>query len=123
MKDFFPAKTLHLLIEQAWLVETITKLGSGYLTHLAYQEGQVDPEVLTEIRNQSLGNDVLGEIIYSCGNSDRRVAVVEVAKVNDFQDFIRFDLRLLGVIPFIRDGLKEIQSRYLCYYHKNEHPA
>lgn len=117
MKDFFPDKTLHLLIEKAWLVDTITKLGSGYLTHLSYQEGRIDPEVLTEIRNQSLGNGVLGEIIHSCGNSGHRVAMVEVAKVNDFQDFIRFDLRLLGVIPFIRDGLIKIESRYSCYYH------
>lgn len=119
MKDRFPPKTLHLLIQKAWLVESITSLGSGYLIHLAYKESQIDPEVLADIRSQSLGEDGLGEIIHVGESSNRRVAEVEVVKVNDYQNFIRFDLRLLSVTPFIRDGFEDIQTNYLCYYKKN----
>lgn len=110
-----PPKTLQMLIKETWLVESIKNLGGGYFTHLAYQTNDIDPEVRSDIQNPNF-KGVLGEIIKLNGNSHRRIAVVEVNKINDFNSFIRFDLRLLGVTPFIKELPTVIKSNYLCYY-------
>ncbi len=117
MKAHQPPKTLRLLIEKKWLVETITGLGSGYLTHLSYQNEVIDPEVLQIIKNKQFEDKVLGEIIFRDQKDYLRIAEAEVIEVNDFQSFIRFDLRLLEVVPFIRGKVQNYNSNYLCYLH------
>ena len=119
MKETQAPKTLLMLIKKKWLVEAITSLGSGYLTHLAYQNESIDPAVLADIKTNQWVAKVLGEIIFQDQSINHRVAEVEVIEVNDFDTFIRFDLRLLEVIPFVRGKWTEPESSYLCYYQKN----
>ena len=76
MMDIHPPKTLQMLIKEAWLVDSIKNLGSGYLTHLAYQTDDIDPQVRNDIQNPNFSG-VLGEIIKLDQTSNRRVAVVE----------------------------------------------
>lgn len=118
MKLSLPPKTLQMVIINQWLVDSITSLGSGYLIHLTYPNDVIDPEVLLDIRNQCLENRVLGEIIFLGADVNQRIAEVEVAEANDFKTFIRFDLRLLEVTPFIRNRLSDQQSAYQCSYVK-----
>jgi len=115
MMSMHPPKTLQMLIKETWLVESIKNLGGGYFTHLAYQIDDIDPEVRSDIQNPNF-TGVLGEIIKLNENSQRQIAVAEVNKINDFKNFIRFDLRLLGVAPFIKELPSIIKSNYLCYY-------
>jgi hypothetical protein len=122
MKETQTPKTLLMLVKKKWLVETITGLGSGYITHLAYQNEFIDPKVLVDIKSNQWGEKVLGEIIFQDQNTNRRVAEVEVIEVNDFDAFIRFDLRLLEVSPFIRSKWTNPESSYLCYYYQ-KNPA
>lgn len=110
-----PPKTLQMIIQEAWLVESIKNLGSGYCTHLAYSIHDIDPVVRRDIQNPGI-QGVLGEIVKLDKTSGRRVAVVEVIKTNNFHSFIRFDLRLLEIIPFIKAFSTEISSKYRCYY-------
>ncbi|MGE5582720.1 MAG: hypothetical protein ACM3X9_09300 [Bacillota bacterium] len=111
-----PPKTLLMLVTQKWLVEMITSLGSGYLTHLAYKNDSIEPKVLDDIQNKQLEGKVLGEIIFQDQREYHRVAEVEIAVVNDFETFIRFDLRLLEVSPFVRGKIANPGSGYLCFY-------
>ena len=110
-----PPKTLQMLIKEDWLVDSITNLGGGYFTHLSYQAADIDPKVLSDILHPDF-RGVFGEIIKLRPQDNRRIAVVEVSKTNDFKAFIRFDLRLLEVVPYIKDYLVAIQPDYLCYY-------
>lgn len=110
-----PPKTLQMLIKETWLVESIKNLGSGYCTHLAYAVNNIDPQVLGDIQNSGI-QGVLGEIIKLDTNSNQRVAMVEVIRTNDFLSFIRFDLRLLEIVPFIKEVPVEIKPYYLCCY-------
>ncbi|TCL76369.1 hypothetical protein EDC14_1002128 [Hydrogenispora ethanolica] len=112
-------KTLHLLIKSQWLVDSITSLGSGYLIHLVYQNSEIAPDLCAEIKEGRFQEGVLGEIIHFKPGMKRRVAMVEIDKVNDFQNFIRFDLRILEVVPFLRDGIGDADQGYLCYYYGN----
>lgn len=110
-----PPKTLQMVIKEKWLVESIKNLGSGYCTHLTYSINDIDPEVRGDI--QILGiQGVLGEITKLDPVSNQRVALVEVNRINDFHSYIRFDLRLLEITPFIKALPVEIKSNYLCYY-------
>lgn len=111
-----PPKTLQLLIRNEWLVESLTSLGSGYITHLVYPKVDIDPAVLKDLTNHVLGEGVLGEVGYIGRHPNRKVAEVEIFAINDYQSFTRFDLRLLEVGPFIRDGIMVHNSKYLCYY-------
>ena len=108
-------QTLQLLIKKKWLADSIIGLGSGYLTHLTYQTKDVAPEVLEDYHEMRSG-EVYGEIIWVWDEVNRRVAEAEVSSINDFGSFIRFDLRLLEVVPFIRDGAVHVRNDYLCYY-------
>ncbi|HEX7713461.1 MAG TPA: hypothetical protein VF531_05520 [Bacillota bacterium] len=108
-------QTLQLLIKKKWLADSIIGLGSGYLTHLTYQTKDVAPEVLEDYHEMRSG-EVYGEIIWVGDEVNRRVAEAEVSSINDFGSFIRFDLRLLEVVPFIRDGAVHVRNDYLCYY-------
>ncbi len=109
-------KTLHLLIQNQWLVDSVTSLGSGYLIHLVYQDSEIAPDLLAEIKAGRFQIGVLGEIVQIDKGKKRRVAMVEVSKVNDYQNFVRWDLRILVVHPFVRDGVATSGERYLCYY-------
>ncbi len=108
-------KTLHLLIKSQWLVDSITSLGSGYLIHLVYQNSDIAPDLRVEIAGGRFREGVLGEIIHFRPDVKRRVAMVEVNQVNVFQNFVRFDLRILEIIPFLRDGIGDADQGYLCY--------
>lgn len=116
MSDSQTPKTLLMIVKKQWLVDSITGLGSGYLTHLTYQNEYIDSAVLADIKmNQGLSK-VLGEVIFQYQNSNQRIAEVEIIEVNDFNTFIRFDFRLLEVHPFIRGKCELSDSKYLCYY-------
>ncbi|HBF36035.1 MAG TPA: hypothetical protein DDW50_01800 [Firmicutes bacterium] len=119
MVDIQTPKTLLMVVKKQWLVESITSLGSGYLTHLTYQNEFIDPAVLADIRSNQGFSKVLGEIIFLDQNSNQPIAEVEMAEVNDFNTFIRFDFRLLEVSPFIRRKCKLLASNYLCYYQQS----
>jgi hypothetical protein len=116
MMAIHPPKTLQMVIKENWLVESIKNLGSGYYTHLVYSIHDIDPEVRGDIEDPGI-RGVLGEIIKLDRASSRRVAVAEVNQVNDFHSFIRFDLRLLEITPFIKELSREIKPSYLCYYY------
>ena len=118
MIDKQTPKTLLMLVRKKWLVESITSLGSGYLTHLAYKNEFIDPAVLADIKNNQWVPKVLGEIIFQDKGTNQRIAEVEVIEVNDFDTFIRFDLRLLEVSPFVKGKWPDPGSSYLCYYKK-----
>jgi hypothetical protein len=119
MQNEHTPKTLLMKVKKQWLVESITSLGSGYLTHLAYQNECIDPAVLGDIRSDQSKLKVLGEIIFQDQNSSHRIAEVEIIEVNDFTNFIRFDLRILEVSPFLRGKWIDSGSNYLCYYQKH----
>ena len=114
-----PQKTLHLVIMNHWLVESINDLGSGNLIHLVYQNDRIAPEVLADIKDEDFGEGLLVEIISQELQTGHRVAVAEIFKCHDFKSFFRFDLRLLEVGVFVRDGIVKLASDYLCYYHYN----
>lgn len=116
MRNSYSPKTLQMIVKNEWVVESITSLGSGYLAHLAYQYSEIDPEVLEDIQNQNLDEGSLGEIIHLGAKGNRRVAKVEIYKVNDFQSYLRFDFRLLEVKPFLRNGYTSLPSQYMCFY-------
>jgi hypothetical protein len=118
MKETQAPKTLLMLVKKQWLVESITGLGSGYLTHLAYRNELIDPAVLADIKNKQWIPKVLGEIVFKNQDISQRIAEVEIMEVNDFDTFVRFDLRLLEVSPFIRRKWTDSGSNYLCYYQR-----
>lgn len=119
MKGVYPLKTLHMIVKNEWLVDSIVCLGSGFTSHLAYQNREIEPEVLSDIRTNRFGEEQLGEVIHLSSKGGHRIAKVEIAKANDFETFIRFDFRLLEVRPFLRNGLIAMAPQYLCYYGKN----
>lgn len=119
MSAAYRPKTLQFLIKNQWLVDSILGLGSGYQIHLVYLNTEIAPEVRSEISGGRIQEGVLGEIVYQGPEERRRVAAVEVTRVNDFESFVRFDLRLLEVTPFLRDGTGESSNGYLCYYLAN----
>ncbi|HPT86259.1 MAG TPA: hypothetical protein PL004_00190 [Bacillota bacterium] len=119
MKGVYPLKTLQMIIRNEWLVDSIVSLGSGFTSHLAYQNKDIEPEVLDDIRANRFGEEQLGEVIHLSPIGGRRIAKVEIAKANDFETFVRFDFRLLEVRPFLRNGLIAMEPQYLCYYGKN----
>jgi hypothetical protein len=110
------AKTLQMLVENEWAVDSISSLGGGYYSFLVYQDREIDPEVLTDIRSQRIGSDTLGEIIQAQQNSGRRVATVAIKTINDFNDFIRLDFMILNVIPFLRGRCRPCPAGYQCFY-------
>jgi hypothetical protein len=116
MKGAQTPKTLLMTIQKQWLVDNITSLGSGYLTYLVYQNEQIEPQVLNDIHNKQLNEKVLGEIVFQDQQGNRRIAEAELVEANNFQTFIRFDLRLLEVVPFTRGKRVVLESNFLCYY-------
>ena len=116
MRDLLSPKTLQMTVKNEWVVESITSLGSGYLAHLAYQYCEIGPDVIEDIQNHRLEEGTLGEIIHLGEKGNRRIAKVEIYKINDFQSYIRFDFRLLEVKPFLRNGYTNLPSEYLCFY-------
>lgn len=119
MKGYNPPETLQLLVKNQWLVESITSLGSGYLSYLTYLSSDIEPEVLIAIQQQQLAGGSLGEVIKIGPAQNRRIAEVELNEIHNFDSFIRFDFRILEVIPFLRDGIVSHQTDYLCYFKKN----
>ena len=114
------SKTLQMLVWKDWLVDAIIKLGSGYSTHLSYQYSEIEPEVLADVHNSTLGSGVLGDVIYQGKDSACPLALAEIFKVNDFNDSIRFDFRLLSVNPYLRNRTVRRNPNYACYYKPEE---
>ncbi len=119
MKNSYSPKTLHLLIKANWLVDSITNLGGGYVIYLDYQNFEIDPEVLKDIKYQRCGEGVLGEIIQLRPKKNRPVATFEVSKINGREPGYRFELRILEVAPYIRKISVDCGSNYLCHYSEN----
>lgn len=118
MKSGHPRKTLHMIVKNEWLADSIISLGSGFITYLVYQNQEIEPQVVNDIRAHDFGEDVPGEIVHWSGQSGRRIAKVEILTVNDFKTFIRFDFRILEVRPFLRNGWALGQMDYFCFYGK-----
>ena len=116
MGDIQTPKTLRMVVKKQWLVESITSLGSGYLTHLTYQNEHIAPVVLADIQSSQGMPKVLGEVIFEEPSGSHPVAEVEIMEANNFNTFIRFDFRLLEVTPFLRHKGELPSSNYLCYY-------
>lgn len=108
---------LELLVENAWVVETLKALGSGHMLHLCFAHELIEPETLDGLRSGALGPGLLGEILV-IGPVLRRVATFELQRANDLQGFMRFDFRLLSVAPFIRNGSKGDGLKYWCRYRR-----
>ena len=106
---------LELLVENAWVVETLKALGSGHMLHLSFSYDQVEPETLAELREGTLGRDISGEILV-IGPTLRRVATFEIENVNLLPGHLRLDFRLISVAPFIRDGVRPDGVKYRCRY-------
>jgi len=119
MKNSTGPGNLQMIVLNRWVVESINGLGSGYITYLVYQNSDIDPEVLEDVYRDHLGEGVLGEIIHAEPRGKSRIARVEVVKVNRYENFLRFDFRILEVKPFLRNGYHDPNSRYLCYYWKS----
>lgn len=115
-------KTLQMVVKSEWAVDSISSLGSGYCSFLAYQYDEIAPEVLDDIHNRQIGAGVWGEIIHIKKNGNRRVALVEIQEINDFDSFVRFDFMILNVAPFLNNKVKPFQSGYKCFY-KKDNPA
>ncbi|HHU51347.1 MAG TPA: hypothetical protein GXZ36_05970 [Firmicutes bacterium] len=95
-------RTLQLLVEKEWTLETINSLGSGFLYHLAYPVELIQPALVTAIRSGVVGEGHNLEILHYYDHTLRRIAVGEVVKINDFQTFMRIDFRLLQTAPSLR---------------------
>jgi hypothetical protein len=119
MESANPLKTLRLVIKNQWLVDSIIFLGSGFTTHLAYSNSEIEPELFNDIRTDNWGEGMLGEIVHQSLEGERRIAKIEVIKANQFNGFVRFDFRLLEVKPFLRNGLHSVTSPYLCFYYSD----
>jgi hypothetical protein len=112
-------KTLQMVVQNDWTVDTISSLGSGYFSFLVYQEREIAPDVLRDFRDRLIGPDTVGEIVQARQNAGRRVALVAIKDINDFQGFFRLDFLILKVIPFLRGGLQVSLSDYQCFYRFN----
>ncbi|MGD9156549.1 MAG: hypothetical protein PVG90_13780 [Bacillota bacterium] len=112
-------KTLQMLVENDWTVDSISSLGSGYYSFLVYQEGEIAPEVLADLRSERIDTDTVGEIIQVRCNSGRRVATVALKAINDYHDFVRWDFIILSVIPFLRGGPRPFLPGYQCFYRQD----
>jgi len=110
---------LELLVENAWVVETLKALGSGHMLHLSFSYDQVEPETLAALKEGTLGRGAPGEVLV-IGPVLRRVATFEIENVNLLPGHLRLDFRLISVIPFIRDGMRPDGTRYRCRYRPGE---
>jgi hypothetical protein len=110
------AKTLQMLVKNEWAVDSISSLGSGYFSFLVYQDREIAPEVLADIRSRRIGPDASGEIIQAQPSFGRRVATVIIQTINDFNGFVRFDFMILKVIPSLRGGPRPYPVGYQCFY-------
>ena len=96
---------LELLVENAWVVETLKALGSGHMLHLSFSYDQVEPETLAALKEGTLGRNAPGEVLV-IGPVLKRVAIFEIEHVNLLPGHLRLDFRLISVAPFIRDGMR-----------------
>jgi hypothetical protein len=112
-------KTIQMLVQNDWTVDSISSLGSGYFSFLVYPEREIAPEVLADLRSKRIGADTAGEIIQVQQNSGRRVAIVTLKEINDYHNFVRWDFMILTVIPFLRGGLHPVRPSYQCFYRQD----
>lgn len=111
-------RTLQLLVEKEWTLETINSLGSGFLYHLAYPIELIQPILVTAIRNGTVGEGQNLEVLHHYDHTLRRIAVGEVVKINDFQTFMRIDFRLLQTAPSLRSYEEATANGYRFLFHE-----
>jgi hypothetical protein len=72
-----------------------------------------------EIRDGRLATGNSVQIVLHKNGTTRRISEAELHSVVDFKDYIRFEFRILSVIPFLKDGAAMNQDGYLCWLQKN----
>lgn len=102
-----------------WVMESLCSLGSGSMYHLSYHPSLIAPGLTMEIRDGRLvtGNPV--QIVLHKNGTTRKIAEAELQSVVDFKDYVRFEFRILSVIPFLRDGAAMNMDGYLCWLQIN----
>ncbi|HHZ20121.1 MAG TPA: hypothetical protein GX391_06405 [Firmicutes bacterium] len=91
-------------------------MGGGYQFHLAYDTSQIEPAVLDDLQNgRILAGHVL-ELLQIREGRLVRFALAELAGWVRPADVIRFDFRILQVIPYLRDGAVRNELEYYCRY-------
>lgn len=108
--------TLQLMVENDWVAETISFLGSGFLYHLAYPVEAIQPETLFDLRAGVLQEGAGVEVIFCANYTLYRIALGELVRINDFGSFIRLDFRLLRTIPSLKEYKTSEQKAYSCCY-------
>ena len=108
-------RILYMAVLNEWVMESLCSLGSGNMYHLSYHPSLIAPELTMEIREGRLttGNPI--QIVLHKNGTTRRVSEAELHSVVDFRDYIRFEFRILSVIPFLKDGAVMNQDGYLCW--------
>ncbi|MCL6613962.1 MAG: hypothetical protein K6U03_05020 [Firmicutes bacterium] len=106
---------LEVLVESPWVVETLKALGGGHVVDLTFAEGEIEPVTRRGFLSGELGAGTLGEVLL-IGPRLRRVATFELHAVTRQPGYVRLDLRLLGVTPFVRDGVKAGEFEYRCRF-------
>lgn len=106
---------LEILVENPWVVETLKALGGGHVVHLAFADREIEPATREGLLSGELGPGTLGEVLL-IGPKLRRVATFELHAVTRQPGYVSLDLRLLGVTPFVRDGVKAEGMEYRCRF-------
>lgn len=109
-------RLVYMVVFNEWVMDSLRSLGSGSMYHLSYHPSLIAPDLLKECREGRLENGTPVEVILNKNGSGRRVAEAELTSIVDFKDYMRFEFRILSVIPFLRDGARTNQDGYLCWW-------
>lgn len=94
------ARTLQLLVRNAWVADNLRSLGPGKMYHLAYRLADMDPEVAEDLVNGHLTAGTPAEVALASGSEEPiPVADIELSGVHDFISYCRFDFRILRLHP------------------------
>lgn len=108
-------RTLYMAVLNEWVMDSLRCLGSGSMYHLSYHPSLIEPTLLASIRDSLIPVGHPVQVILTSGGSARRVAEAELTCIVDFRDYVRFEFRILSVVPFLRDGAKKNTEGYLCW--------
>lgn len=109
-------RPLQLIIEKEWAADSITALGSGYQFHLAYNVEQIEPVVLENLRQGAIALGYPMELAHTRGEKLIRIAIAELIGWVEPANMVRFDFRILQVVPYLRDGADQNKLPYFCRY-------
>lgn len=115
-------KSIRLIVDKDWSPETISTLGSGFFYHLSYPVEAIEPKLLADLRNGHLPPGTEIEIFFRKEDTLRRVALVELDRVSDFQNFIRLEFRLMQTLPSLKEVRSAPPNGYLFYYKQKAYP-